>query len=1419
MLQKTFEITSAEEAGEIVGKLRAIPEVREAAQVLLQVVAFGYTHKETEALVRPIREGFPDITITGLSAYLLHEPEVTADEIFFDETPTIRLSFLFFAHQAFRLLSYEIEEKDPGEVVKKAREEFAQTPDLKGVMVTLAGFSLYTSRLMEQLTEGFEEIPFFGTMADVYYFTERESMPYVFSTDHVYTHGVIFLLYMGSELSVHASYIFGWKPIGKPMAVTVDEKELTIGDTAVSMIDGVKPEAIYRKYLGIGFDEYLTVNSCQFPLVVERDGVLIGRTPMMCTEDGSVVFVGSIRSGEKVRFSYTVPADLLKNTEEQSRALAEFHPDAVQLFICGNRSIVLGKEEQIEIDCFRRFAPETVHCNAAGEIYYHHGKGEFLNSALVAIGIREGVPGSSAAAKPNADLLPSHAGGMIPLSERLLNLLQAMSGDLIEYASDAKRANHAKSAFLANMSHEIRTPINTILGMDEMILRESAEPEIRSYASDIRVSGRTLLSLINDILDFSKIEEGRMEILPVQYELSSLLNDLIVMIRGRAQKKGLRFLVDVDRDVPHLLLGDEIRIKQIALNLLTNAVKYTEQGEIWLAVTYEKTSAEEILLRFSISDTGIGMKEEDLERLFSPFIRIEEKRNRSIEGTGLGMSIVKQLLSLMGSELQVESVYGEGSVFSFGIRQPVIRWEGIGNLAEHVQQESAEQAAYQELFHAPDARILVVDDTEVNLTVIQNLLKKTLIRVDTASSGRQALAAAKEMLYDVIFIDHMMPDMDGLETLEKLREEVQGELPVCIALTANAVSGAREMYLEAGFADYISKPVDGRRLEEVLKRYLPEEKVLAPTVGTKADALTPAKEEKQQILVVDDDEVILKTAEGVLGRDYRVLTCRKGTEAIRLAQKEQPALILLDINLVEMTGFEVLEGLRANPATRDLPVLFITADEDREKEAMGLKRGALDFIRKPFVPEVLLQRARRIILLDRYQKDLQGEVQRQTGRAERLTKEMMLALSQTVDAKDHYTNGHSGRVASYAAEIGRRMGRSFAEQRQLYEIGLLHDIGKIGVPEEIINKTDRLTDEEFAQIKKHTVIGHEILNRIEDLPELKLGARFHHERYDGKGYPDGLAGDAIPEVARIICMADCYDAMTSTRTYSDPKPQAVVRAEIVRCSGTQFDPVIAEIMLSMIDDDQDFIMNERGGGERIWKGYEQYLQSREADFDTKITPDTPADPSEESKEQVIPDWIHEISDLDTDSGIKNCGSRESFLNVLTVFHQTAKQKADEIETLFETMDLPGYTIRVHALKSAARIIGATDLSELARKLEAAGKEQDEAMIREETPELLKRYRSLDAALSPLDEDRGDRKELGESQRKEAFQAICEIAECMDYGMMEEVLRDLKEYRLSEADDAALRDLEEKLTQLDWDGIAKIARSAWSPSSDRISDIQ
>ncbi len=598
----------------------------------------------------------------------------------------------------------------------------------------------------------------------------------------------------------------------------------------------------------------------------------------------------------------------------------------------------------------------------------------------------------------------------------------------------ADNASHAKSLFLANMSHEIRTPINAILGMDEIILRETTEKNIRSYAGDIKAAGKTLLSLINDILDLSKVEEGKMEIIPVRYELASLVNDLCNMIRGRAQKKGLFYEAKVDEHTPHLLMGDEIRIRQCVLNLLTNAVKYTESGSVTLHVGYKKTEDENrILLCISVVDTGIGMRQEDLEKLLMPYQRIEEQRNRFIEGTGLGMSITHQLLDLMGSRLMIESEYGKGTTMSFEVPQEVVSFEEIGDYNERYDESIGDASTYQESFHAPDARILVVDDTEMNLTVMENLLKHTQLQIDCVLTGKEAVRLAQDIPYDILFIDHMMSEMDGLETLVHIREKGVNTKTPAVVLTANAVSGAREQYLKAGFDEYLSKPVDGGRLEKMIISFLPKEKVM---------------------------------------------------------------------------------------------------------------------------------------------------------------------------------------------------------------------------------KVEKAEKEEKTQ-------GQDLSNSLS--------------------------------------------------------------------------------------------------------------------------------------------WLSDVPEIDEKSGLKFTGSEEGYLSVLRVFHQTAVEKANDIEGFFKEGNLEEYTIRVHALKSSARIIGAAQLSKLAESLEKAGKEKDTAFIEENTQTLLSMYRQLDEKLSPLDEEAEDLPELSETELKEAYATISEIAQAMDFGMMDDILRQLHGYKLSEKDGEILKSLEKCFIELDWDDMIRIVK--------------
>ncbi len=1044
----------------------------------------------------------------------------------------------------------------------------------------------------------------------------------------------------------------------------------------------------------------------------------------------------------------------------------------------------------------------------------------------------------------------------------------------------AEEANEAKSAFLSNMSHEIRTPMNAIVGMTDILLREKHSEKTREYLLNIKNSGAALLTIINDILDFSKIESGKMEIVEQEYEPMSMFHDLSMMFLNRIGEKKVELLYDIDKAIPRKLYGDGQRLRQIIINLMNNAIKFTESGFVKLSVKVNALNGENMELTFSIEDSGQGIKEEDVGKLFGAFQQVDTKKNHQKEGTGLGLAISRQLVELMHGSIGVRSKYGEGSTFYFTLPQKVIdarpaarlkeepgrqsvvgikianeavknqlkklavsyRVESIdfdemqvGNVdflitdgSKEISEEERKrldekggvlcilqnpmlenlsnrnatilnkpvyslnfcqllnheelqfQSAVEEELHfiAPEAKILIVDDNEMNLKVAQGLLEPFQMQIDTAVNGKEAIQKIQKKQYNIVFMDHMMPVMDGIEATREIRKmegEIYQNLPI-VALSANATAEAKEMFLREKMDDFIAKPIKLKEIGKCILKWLPEELVkeaeeaettqekeeipviegldvaegirncgslklfvellgdfykLIEPKSTKlekclADGMlrdytievhalkntarmigamklselfyqmeqlgnageqeeivkrTPevlelyrsykevlaeygkaAQENKKRvptetvrqtlmrlhdamdcfdldeadgamkeletymlpadmqpmeeqlqayvadvameevlrlteamceklenedtgadtlIMIVDDDEINSKAVTSMLQEEYTVIAAKSGREAFELLKEQTPDLILLDVHMPEMDGHDVLHALKENADYADIPVVFLTSDEDEHTEVQGFSEGAIDFIRKPFRKSVALQRIRRILELSYLQQNLKEEVEKQTDVAEkrresveRMSLQMVQALANTIDAKDSYTNGHSTRVAKYAVMIAKRMGYSGDKLEQLQYAALLHDIGKIGIPNEIINKPTKLTDEEYEVIKTHPVIGGNILNEISEIPDIAIGARWHHERYDGKGYPDKLKETEIPEIARIIGVADAYDAMTSKRSYRDVLPQEVVCGEIEKGKGSQFDAQIAEIMLELMKEDTDYQLHE-----------------------------------------------------------------------------------------------------------------------------------------------------------------------------------------------------------------------------------------------------
>lgn len=522
--------------------------------------------------------------------------------------------------------------------------------------------------------------------------------------------------------------------------------------------------------------------------------------------------------------------------------------------------------------------------------------------------------------------------------------LQQKNVELETAKSAVEKAEKARDIFLANMSHELRTPINTILGLNELILRESQEEAVKEYARDIRQAGNILLALVSDILDFSKLEADKMELTEGIYDVSSLLNDLINSISVQQRRKKLDLVLEIAQDIPYKLFGDEIHIRQIIGNLLSNAVRYTEKGRITLHVSWKELPKDSVELYVIVKDTGVGIKEEDIPKLFKAFQRMDSATRSKDDRTGLGLAITQRLIEMMGGNLEVQSVYGKGSAFSFKIVQKIVDREPLGDFEKQYKDSLRSIEDYHEKFIAPMGRILIVDDNAMNLAVAQGLLKGTRLQIDVAASGEECLELIKRKTYHLICMDHMMPVMDGVQTLHAIRA-LEGnpsrDIPV-IALTANAVAGARELYLKEGFQDYLTKPIDADKFENMLIEYLPDNVVYLTNNRNISDEYEQTQEEGDGEFDIRESQLYLmgfnlrnglrymggdKALYGKVLRDFHSILQEKETALKDFLQKG------------DMPGYTIivhsLKGNARNVGADDL------ADEAFELEKMA-KAGQLE---------------------------------------------------------------------------------------------------------------------------------------------------------------------------------------------------------------------------------------------------------------------------------------------------------------------------------------------------------------------------------------------------------------------------------------------------------------------------------------------
>ncbi|MCR4961549.1 MAG: response regulator [Lachnospiraceae bacterium] len=832
MIQKKYLCRDKHEVETAIGQIGLFLSETPHKSALLTFYEKGFSGEDIGSFVAQMKGcGHPELSVAGISLTFMAElmPEGTG----------MLLNLILADDAEFEVCTIPCEPGGESDAARILHDRIGERGDVKAVEFFGSNMALKITRFMKEAMAGHEDVVLFGT-------TTIRNLPTKLSTeentveieqidpsieqnefvvgDEILTDGFVAVIFAGDSLRVEARYALGWNPVGRELSLEFGESTYK-GETVIKSINGVPAVDIYREYLGVYPDSYLISNICEFPFIVERNGINICLIPIDCGKDGELYFMMTLEQGESIRFTFASHDEVLYASSRSLEAMEKFCPQALFLTLCGNRINFLKDDAHIEWEGFKAVAPEYALMHGACELLYYKGKGGILNSAHLAIGMREGDSPANAEYGDHVSLESLHRGRVMSLSDRMSVFLSRITTELLDMAKEAEDANNAKSAFLSHMSHEIRTPINAILGMNEMILQDSREDDTLEYSENIRSAGNNLLTIVNDILDISKIEAGRMSIIPTEYRTTSAMKDLYNVVKIRATDKGLDIKLDIDPNIPSVLFGDETRIKQVITNLLTNAVKYTEDGLITFSVKVIAKEGGNVRIRVSVKDTGIGIRPEDMEKLFDEYRRLDEKRNRKIEGTGLGLSITRELLELMDSSLKVESTYKKGSEFRFEIEQGVVDDTPIGDVSGLFKDSALRK--YRVRFTAEDARILVVDDSSVNLSVVKNLLKKTKISIDTARSGEEALKLVKENAYDLIFLDHLMPGMNGPETLKRMNEtegNLSKDAPV-ISLTANASAVARDEYINAGFRDYLPKPISRKELEDMLFYYISPEKI------------------------------------------------------------------------------------------------------------------------------------------------------------------------------------------------------------------------------------------------------------------------------------------------------------------------------------------------------------------------------------------------------------------------------------------------------------------------------------------------------------------------------------------------------------------------------------------------------------------
>ncbi|MBO7336489.1 MAG: DegV family EDD domain-containing protein [Lachnospiraceae bacterium] len=966
---------------------------------------------------------------------------------------------------------------------------------------------------------------------------------------------------------------------------------------------------------------------------------------------------------------------------------------------------------------------------------------------------------------------------MIVLQTRLFNDENKRAKKEAERAEELSRA---QNRFFSSMSHEIRTPINSILGLNELILRDgSASDEVAKNAAGIQGAGKMLLTVINDILDFSKMEAGSMDIVPVDYRTGDLISEVVNMIWLRAHDKGIKFDVSIDPKVPSVLYGDEVRIKQIIINLLNNAVKYTTEGSIELHMESDEIDEKTVLLTISVSDTGMGIKKESLPYLFDAFKRVDEEKNRYVEGTGLGLSIVRTLLDLMGGNITVNSVYGEGTTFTVVVKQGISDATEIGELNIHNQRIS-KRAAYESSFSAPEASILIVDDNEMNLEVESKLLSGTGMAIDKAISGKAALEFAVKKHYDAILMDHLMPEMDGIECLMELRNQTGGlnrTTPV-IVLTANAGGDNKELYNRAGFDGYLVKPVSGENLEAMLVKHISRDKLIL----------------KNKVMSSDED---INASAGYSGKAPVLITSSTLCDL--------PDSIVKKLNLPLIPALIYTEdGVFKDGVQMDAEELIRYIDTGKTARSTSPDEAGYTAF---FAAE--LKKAHHLIHIALTSS--MSDDYRMACEAAKAFDNVTVINSECLSSAAGLLVLIAYKLAQQNIPVDKIIEELDAVKSRLkcsFVIDTTEYMAKKG---HISDRMNRLA----KALSLHPTIRCK--NNKSGIGGLWLGnTKRAYRRYIHNAFPVDIIPD--PEVVFITYVNIPMDTLlwikeeVSKLAYFENVVFQQASAAISSNCGTGTFGI-----LYFVKGNKSYNIGSLISEESELADAEENVDYDETDDSPELlTPDRheeaedagPEDGSSGNEESV--QWYSGIEGIDADAAIRNSGSSDTLKTVMKIFYDSIPAKSEEIEGFYSSEDWQDYTIKVHALKSSAKLIGATAFAERAQLLENAGKEENVGYIKANHAAFMKDYLKYSEILGPVfgaDTDGGgqenNRPVADEFLMNSVFEGLRDAAKTMDCDAIEQIMGEIANYAIPDDMAEKFRAVREKADSYDYDGMLEL----------------